>query len=154
MGRYRQMYRCNVVFGGSMKPSNWLLAAMRALAASMMDLTTRTRVFAADIGEGKVVPGGDSKMPCVRYVGDACRLGTHPCMSLLYSMGKQTLSQRSFLPYPNWDRIIKVLIWQERPAINCCHWLGKTRWFDTKRIISPPNLRSTRERHAIPVSPW
>jgi hypothetical protein len=59
-----------------MKPSNWLLAAIRALAASMMDLTTRAQVFAADIGECKVVPGGDSKMPCVRYVGDTSRLGT------------------------------------------------------------------------------
>ena len=75
-----------------MKPSNWLLAAMRALAASMIELTTRMRVFAADIGDGKVVPGGDFKMPCVRYVGDTCQLGTHPCMFIALLYGKTTLS--------------------------------------------------------------
>jgi hypothetical protein len=39
------MYLCSVDFGGSIKPSNWLLVAIRALAASMMGRTASARVY-------------------------------------------------------------------------------------------------------------
>lgn len=52
-----------------MKPSNWLLAAMRALAASIVGRTASARVYTAKTEDFCVVPDKIQRCLRVRYGG-------------------------------------------------------------------------------------
>ena len=71
-----------------MKPSNWLLAAIRALAASMMGCTASARTLLAEVEDNKTVPDALHDALRVRFGGGASLAGCDPCYSFDDYSGK------------------------------------------------------------------
>lgn len=150
------MYLCNVDFGGSMKPSKWLLAAIRALAASIVGQTASAHVYTAKGENFCGLPHKIERCLRMRYGGGgvATNFGLanedHFLRHWARRQTRTTVLRDLFNSSLNLSKHLLVVVLVASTLGISRH--GNPIWYDTRRTISRPSLRNTLGHHGTRVS--